>query len=40
MPELEGMAKFIKQRGRVSLAELAEASHTLINLVPETEVKC
>ncbi|XP_071513946.1 DDRGK domain-containing protein 1-like [Panulirus ornatus] len=34
--ELEGVAKFIKQRGRVSIAELAESSNTLITLTPET----
>jgi hypothetical protein len=30
--ELEAVAKFIKQRGRVSIAELAESSNQLINL--------
>ena len=30
--ELEAVAKFIKQRGRVSIAELAESSNKLINL--------
>ncbi|KAG7164808.1 DDRGK domain-containing protein 1-like [Homarus americanus] len=34
--ELEGIAKFIKQHGRVSIAELAESSNTLITLTPET----
>lgn len=34
--ELEGVAKFVKQRGRVSLAELAENSASLITLTPET----
>lgn len=29
--ELEAVAKFIKQRGRVSISELAEHSNTLIN---------
>ncbi|PIK52822.1 putative DDRGK domain-containing protein 1 [Apostichopus japonicus] len=33
--ELEDVAKFIRQRGRVSISELAEASNTLINLTPE-----
>jgi len=33
--ELEGVAKFIRQRGRVSIAELAESSNSLITLVPE-----
>ncbi|XP_059622560.1 DDRGK domain-containing protein 1 [Phlebotomus argentipes] len=32
--ELKAVAKFIRQRGRVSIAELAECSNTLINLVP------
>ena len=33
-PELESVAKFIRQRGRISLSELAEASNSLINLTP------
>ncbi len=33
--ELESMARFIRQRGRVSLAELVSSSNTLINLQPE-----
>lgn len=32
--ELEDVAKFIKQRGRVSITELAESSNNLINLTP------
>lgn len=36
--ELESVAKFIKQRGRVSIAELAENSNKLINLTPSTVV--
>ncbi|XP_046977094.1 DDRGK domain-containing protein 1 [Vanessa cardui] len=32
--ELEDVAKFIKQRGRVSIADLAESSNDLINLSP------
>lgn len=32
--ELLAVAKFIKQRGRVSIAELAESSNNLINLTP------
>lgn len=32
--ELEAVAKFIKQRGRVSISELAESSNKLINLNP------
>uniref|UniRef100_A0A2P2I0C2 DDRGK domain-containing protein 1 n=1 Tax=Hirondellea gigas TaxID=1518452 RepID=A0A2P2I0C2_9CRUS len=34
--ELESIAVFIKQRGRVTLAELAEASGTLVSLTPDT----
>ena len=30
--ELESIAKFIKQRGRVSISELAENSNKLISL--------
>ena len=30
--ELEGVAKFMQQRGRVSISELAEASNTLVFL--------
>lgn len=33
--ELEAVAKFIRQRGRVSITELAESSNSLITLVPE-----
>lgn len=36
--EMEAVAKFIKQRGRVSIAELAENSNKLINLTPSTTV--
>ncbi|GBP06901.1 DDRGK domain-containing protein 1 [Eumeta japonica] len=32
--ELTSVAKFIRQRGRVSIAELAESSNNLINLTP------
>lgn len=32
--EMEAVAKFIKQRGRVSISELAENSNQLINLTP------
>lgn len=35
--ELKGIADFIKQRGRVSIAEVAKASNSLVNLVNETE---
>eukprot|EP00731_Ephydatia_muelleri_P037337 Em0445g2a len=33
--ELDSVAKFIRQRGRVSIAELVSSSNTLINLQPE-----
>lgn len=33
--ELNTVAKFIKQRGRVSITELVSSSNTLINLQPE-----
>ena len=33
--ELEAVAKFIRQRGRVSIAELAESSNKPINITPE-----
>ncbi|XP_076630801.1 DDRGK domain containing 1 [Colletes latitarsis] len=35
--ELEDVAKFIKQRGRISITELAENSNRLINLTPENK---
>lgn len=34
--ELKAVAKFINQRGRVSVSELAEYSNKLIRLEPET----
>ncbi|NWR42487.1 DDRGK protein, partial [Regulus satrapa] len=34
--EMAAVAQFIKQRGRVSIAELAQASNSLINLQPDT----
>ncbi|RXM91739.1 DDRGK domain-containing protein 1 [Acipenser ruthenus] len=34
--ELSAVAQFIRQRGRVSITELAQASNSLINLTPET----
>lgn len=38
--ELESVAKFIKQHGRVSITDLAESSNRLINLTPDnTEVQ-
>ncbi|XP_076650315.1 DDRGK domain containing 1 [Halictus rubicundus] len=36
--EFEAVAKFVKQRGRVSITELAENSNRLINLTPENKV--
>lgn len=36
--EFEAVAKFVKQRGRVSISELAENSNHLINLIPENKV--
>lgn len=35
MEELEAVAKFIRQNGRVSIAELAESSNRLITLDPD-----
>lgn len=34
--ELQAVARFIRQRGRVSLAELANSSNSLINLQPDS----
>lgn len=34
--EMEAVAKFIRQRGRVSLSDLAESSNQLIQLGPQT----
>lgn len=34
MEELQSVAKFMKQRGRVSIQELAESSNRLITLTP------
>ncbi|XP_074642556.1 DDRGK domain-containing protein 1-like [Tubulanus polymorphus] len=39
MEELEAVAKFIKQRGRVSITELAESSNKLIDLSPDNEIQ-
>ncbi|KAJ8317161.1 hypothetical protein KUTeg_005065 [Tegillarca granosa] len=36
MEELEAVAKFIRQHGRISISELAESSNRLINLNPDT----
>ncbi|XP_067944261.1 DDRGK domain-containing protein 1-like [Watersipora subatra] len=35
MDELQAVAKFIKQRGRVTIQELAESSNRLVRLTPE-----
>ncbi|XP_076867505.1 DDRGK domain-containing protein 1 [Brachyhypopomus gauderio] len=35
--ELDAVAQFIKQRGRVSISELAQASNTLISLTPAVQ---
>lgn len=35
MEELESVAKYIKQHGRVSITDLAESSNRLINLNPD-----
>ncbi|XP_043095211.1 DDRGK domain-containing protein 1-like [Puntigrus tetrazona] len=35
--ELNAVAQFIKQRGRVSISDLVQASNTLINLTPEIQ---
>uniref|UniRef100_A0A8C6NS66 DDRGK domain-containing protein 1 n=1 Tax=Nothobranchius furzeri TaxID=105023 RepID=A0A8C6NS66_NOTFU len=34
--ELDSVAQFVRQRGRVSITELAQASNSLINLIPES----
>lgn len=34
--EMAAVAQYIKQRGRVSIAELAQASNSLINLQPDS----
>ncbi|XP_010750779.2 DDRGK domain-containing protein 1 [Larimichthys crocea] len=34
--ELDSVAQFIRHRGRVSITELAQASNSLINLMPES----
>lgn len=36
--ELKAVATFIRQRGRVSLTELASSSNSLINLQPESTI--
>lgn len=35
--ELHSVAKFIRQRGRVSITDLAENSNTFINLIPAAD---
>lgn len=34
--EMDAVAQFIRQRGRVSISELVQASNSLINLMPES----
>lgn len=36
MEELEAVARYIRQNGRVSIADLAASSNRLINLDPDT----
>lgn len=36
--ELQQVAKFVKQRGRITITELAESSNKLINLTPAVTV--
>ena len=36
--ELQAVSNFIKQRGRVSIAELVSSSNTLVNLQPDTTI--
>lgn len=36
--ELQQVAKFVKQRGRITITELAESSNKLINLTPVVSV--
>lgn len=36
--ELQQVAKFVKQRGRITITELAESSNQLINLTPAVAV--
>lgn len=35
--EMAAVAQYIKQRGRVSIAELVQASNSLINLQPDSQ---
>ena len=34
--ELQAVAKFIRQRGRISISELVSSSNTLVNLQPDS----
>ncbi|CAE1318863.1 DDRGK1 [Acanthosepion pharaonis] len=36
--EMEAIAKYIRQRGRISVSDLAKSSNTLINLNPDNEL--
>lgn len=36
--EMEAVAKYIRQRGRISVSDLAKSSNTLINLNPDNEL--
>ena len=38
MEEMREVAKFIRQNGRISIADLAAASATLVNLTPQTDL--
>lgn len=38
MEEMQEVAKFIRLHGRISIADLAAASSTLVNLKPQTEL--
>lgn len=38
--ELAAVAKFIQQRGRVSISELVESSNTLVNMDPNQNKEC
>ncbi len=37
LEEMEAIAKFIRQRGRVSLSDLAESSNLLIQIGPQIQ---
>ena len=38
MEEMQEVAKFIRLHGRISIADLAAASSSLVNLTPQTEL--